>query len=253
MKKDNGKDAIFNIIFICAIGAILLIFLVPLIGVYQEYYSGKSIHIKKVLTISDFENLSLEKFPSLKKGDNLEDMLRFNVTAEELVEFENIDSEYVKIGRAYYKILPSYRSVKVSKVSCGASENGVAIANTSIPALRDLLVKAAKLNESHNPDLTSEELLRIDRFVKSHGSVVSFGNECYRIVLDSRIYLKPECVEVEGIENYPLLKRGLMMAESGEAMFTAPPGEWSEIMSFLHGRDFIAYNGSCYWIGFLTT
>ncbi len=268
MRKEN-VEIFLKIFFISGLLTVLFLFGLLVWGMHGNYYHGHYIQVGKRLVLSNFSNLTerIDEFPSLKgsyqvieigecditlkelakKNDSdLRGLChitfqRYNITAKEAAELEAF--EYVKIGDTYYKPLV-YRSIIMKK-----TDKTNAVNLSMYPEIESILVK------SRSEVLSANELAIVKDLVSKKGSIVKFKGKYYRLVIDCRVYLKPECVEVgEELEKYPLLKRALITAEKkGKATITAPLDEWRSIAAFIKEKGYsIAYNGSCYGFGFQT-
>jgi|Deesub1362A_J573_1020465.scaffolds.fasta_scaffold00104_98 hypothetical protein len=77
-----------------------------------------------------------------------------------------------------------------------------------------LINRAKQTQLANEPDISSWELLQIEKFVEENGYTIKYENRLYKVSIDSRAYLEPKCYELgEEIKNYPTLKRLIEMAE----------------------------------------
>ena len=74
---------------------------------FYNYQHGYVIVIKKPSSpFPEYVDLTndMDTYPSLKKGEKLNGMLRFNLTAYELIELEKVGS-HIKMGKTFTKYI----------------------------------------------------------------------------------------------------------------------------------------------------
>jgi|GEM_PF-1442956 hypothetical protein len=243
--------------------SVLLISALIMLALFQLFFwrTETRIGVERVYSIPDYVDMTgkldkneFEFDKKLRKG-----ILRINTTAKELVELKKFNSNHIKIGNIYYRILPAYASLAVQKIN-HTPEKYTELSEIPFPSLRKLInfVDSANLSSYARSDVSLEELLEIEKLVEE-GMAIEYDSKFYRLAIDCRMYLEPVCYEVtmDDLKGKPSLEKLLEIADkSGYAMDSIPPEEWGRIQYIVYeesGNLPLEYNRSCYRVRAIAT